>query len=299
MGRVYRALANQWVPWDTNNIPPPPPDKTTVPLFGFATDDDDDWRGLSAAVGGLVVSRTYNPPGKGVPASYTASSASRDAARGATISSVSIRPDVADTAAGRLDAKITAFVQSCPPGTWVTFWAEADRIVDTHVNPAQFVAAWQRFYAVAHAANSLCFYGPCLMSYTWTTAASGYPPGQWLLTADGSFIDADFIGLDGYNNDTGPKWRTFRDVFSAPVTWIAARSDIPPAVMETGSVADPADGSRRGTWWDGVFDQAKAWRMPMVLGWQGSGVPKYKIYNPDDDAALAAIGRLNAASKER
>lgn len=292
---VYKASGAGWAPYTTSQTPP---GQTAVPYFGFAADSDSDWSGLSAAVGGILVSRTYNTPSVGVPSSYGASSAKHDAARGAAISSISIRPSIADTASGALDAAITAFVQSCPAGTWITYWAEIDAITRFGTPASQAVAAYQRFYNVAKSANPSCRYGPCYMTFTWTTAASGYPPSQWFTLADGSFISADFIGLDGYN-EKASNWQTFAQVFSPAVTWIQARTEIPIVVCETGTVADPADSFRRGDWWAGVFAQAQAWGMPLVCGWQGASVPQYTIFNPNDSAALSAISTLNAASKAR
>lgn len=293
---VYRASGAGWAPYTTSQTPP---SQISVPYFGFAADSDSDWSGLSAAVGGILVSRTYNTPADGVPVSYSASSAKHDAARGASISSISIRPAIADTASGALDAAISAFARSCPAGTWITYWPEIDAITRFSTPASQAVPAYQRFYNVAKSANPSCWYGPCYMTFTWSSSASGYPPSQWFTTSDGGFISGDFIGLDGYNQGTGSSWQSFADVFSPAVTWLKARTSIPIVVCETGTVADPANSFRRGDWWAGVFAQAQAWGMPLVCGWQGSAVPQYTIFNPSDSAALSAISTLNAASKAR
>ena len=283
--------------WQRQGDPiPPPPSKVTTPYIGFAIDGTSQWAALSERVGGLLVRRSYNSLGDGVPASFASSAAKPDAGLGATISYLSIRTDPAATASGSLDGKLTAFAKSCPPGLWFSWWAEGEaqrQNGGSGYNPATFASALRRVYQVMKSANSQINIGPCWMTYS-LTSGHGFPLDDWY---SGPLSDSgDFIGWDGYN-PTVSGWQSFADIFGPAVTWTRTRSDLPIVISECNSVADPSNAGRRGAWWAGVWDYAAAQKMPLVCGWSGASVPQYDIFSPDDTPALDAITTLNSTAK--
>lgn len=287
-----------WREWANAAPPPggggdPGGGGSTLPYFGYALDTNADFTSMCNSVGQMLVRRTYNTPTTGVPTSFSTSSAKNDASLGASISYLSIRPDINDTASGALDSKLAAFAASCPAGTIVSWWPEGEG------NRFGFSATtWKqglkRSYQAMKNANPNLLIGPCWMTYSFTPGTHGYPLDNWFIPPLSA--TADFVAWDGYNDFTGSQWQSFQQVMAPGVQWVRDRSDLPIYVAEAGTIADPAITSRRGQWWTDAWTYAASVPMPIVCGWQGDAKPQYDVF-PNDAPALNAIAGVNNLAK--
>src|SRR5882724_12330226 len=81
--------------------------------------------------------RCYNPPTANVPVAFPGSSAKTTIAGGSQI--VSIRPNIPDVLARKLDAQLKAYFASVPAGAYVTAWHEGEG-ARFNYTPAQILA---------------------------------------------------------------------------------------------------------------------------------------------------------------
>jgi hypothetical protein len=153
---------------------------------------------------------------------------------------VSIKPGPwADVIAGRRDAYIASV------GNFLAPLGKMDLFIypepEDEGTAADFRAATTRVLRILRERlSSNVRIGVCLMTWTWQPD-SGRRVQDWLI--DG----IDILGADGYNWKPGARWRSPVDIF-APALATAREGGLPLIIAEVGSVADPADPSRRGLW---------------------------------------------------
>lgn len=265
---------------------------TRKPIIGWSVmGAKSTFTGFCQRVGQILCFHNYDSPNDGVPSSYSASAVGDAASLGATVAYMSIRPDIAQTASGALDAQLTALAKTIPAGTYFSWWAEGEASRFGH-NKTDFRNGLKRVYQVMKAANPGMLIGPCFMTYS-LTSGSGFPLDDWILSPITD--SADFISWDGYNSNAS-KWTSFQSIMAPAVEWTKSRADIPIVIGETNSVEDPSDPNHRGQWWTDAWAWAKTQDIPLFCGWQGPAVPQYDIY-PSDTAALNAVQAANADSK--
>jgi len=179
------------------------------PLFGMNHGAFSN--GTVAAVMGQVDGfRGYNAPSAGVPAVWPGNGAG-PIPNGIRKPFISIRPDITSFNTGALDAQISSYMKLCPPGSFLSLWAEGEaqrypwtpeQIVTMHeralwlkfnANPAIWYGQIAETYAANHRADFASYICPGLDYY----ALDVYPEaaGQPIATTAAKALDA-MTGLD-------------------------------------------------------------------------------------------------------
>jgi hypothetical protein len=220
-----------------------------------AFDDDGDYARLATlgTSGRTLGRRTYNGPGdgatingapSGIPTSFANSAAGSDASKGYANAYLSIRFHVPNANAGLLDNAAGTFAASCPPGTRVGLWPEADRLAASagkqfayNATGAQFASAVHRIADKMHAANSRILLGPNFTGELYRTASGDRTAAAWLPSTgtDAWWRWADFGSVDTYClNGTDPLSKIVQKAFDYYTTTNTSGRTITLAVWETG-----------------------------------------------------------------
>lgn len=170
----------------------------TQMLVGAASQNTSgsDFPALDSLAGPYTVRRSYN--GGAIPATWSATVAGIDVSHRASVWSA--KPDLAQLAAGSLDASINAFLATIPSThvAFVTIWHEPDgKIRKGQFTLAQWKPAFQHFCDLVHAAGKPHLYTTLILE-----AWSGQHPSTGTTYADlwpGSGY-VDVFGVDGYSN---------------------------------------------------------------------------------------------------
>lgn len=215
------------------DIPPPdeggggttPPGDRNAMLVGAASQnlDGSDFAALNSSSGPWTVRRSYDTT---LPASWAASRAGIDV--GVRASVWSCKPDLAQLAAGTLDAAIIQFVSSIPDThvAFLTCWHEPDgKIRKNEITLAQYLPAFRRFCQVAKSVGK-----PRVYTAQIIEAWSGQTPKAGSTYADlwpgAGYVDC--YGVDGYSNTgtTAGLW--------GPAVSFATSKNIPWGIAELG-----------------------------------------------------------------
>jgi len=255
----------------------------------------------NAAVGPLRYRRCFNPT---LPATHQTSCARDDWSHGYR-SFVSWKPpqlDFAGTAAGAYDKQIEAWATSVPThiGLYATVWHEPEN----DLTGAQYVAMYQRVFAVVKAANPSISFGPVYMSYWWREGSSHYAPGGpnawWVWSRY-----ADFVAVDTYSPNPTP----LRDDpdFQGWLRFVNAKAPDRPLivaeygqyVVKPGTSPDPAKLARRARVIEADETYLRSMRFTMWLYWDGVGAQgDWRLMDSVSQAAwreVASNGRSGSA----
>ncbi len=168
-------------------------------------------------------------------------------------------------------------MQSSAPLTYFIFGHEADSLQDCAglTMPAcggEFVQAWQKLHKLAASV------GATHLRFVWDMEAWSYNPGSnhsGLPKASYFFPGVsyvDLIGEDGYNfsgclqgSFQASQWETFAHITAAVNTWVSANAPgLDVAVIEWGSVENPADPNAKAEW---ITDTAALMQTPAYANW--------------------------------
>lgn len=206
----------------------------------------------------------------------------------------------AQVAAGQADSIIdarAAGAKAFSSTIYLTFNHEPEDDTTTRGTSAEYRAAWKHVRARFDAAGVTNIkYVLVLTSWTYTqgTADQWYPGPNVV----------DFVGADGYNwypGKAGSKWRDMKAIFTPFYNWSLAKGK-PAIIAETGCQEDPANPTRKATW----FANATTWlkTVPNVKAviyfdsdlsypwWTDSSVASlaaYKAMGSDPAFALTAL----------
>ena len=239
VARIMAANGARLVPLDGGPvvIPPTPggggpaTGPRTAMLVGAASAllSGADFDALAALAGPLWLRRAYDTD---LPATFAASAAGIDVGKRASV--WSCKPDLGQLAAGVLDSRIRAFVESIPPShvAFLTAWHEPDHKIRTDVfTLAEYLPAFARFCQVVKAAVAELG-RPHVYTTQIVEAWSGSHPSVGSTYADMWPGDGlvDVYGVDGYSNEGSGA-----AVWGAAVDFATARG-IPWGVAEVGCV---------------------------------------------------------------
>jgi mannan endo-1,4-beta-mannosidase len=194
---------------------------------------------------------------------------------------------LADIAAGRHDAYVTAFAEGVRAvnvpivltfahemnGHWYPWGAQANRAAD-------FTHAWRRLhqlFAQAGATNVIWAWTPNVISGAPDVDLRPYYPGDGYV---------DWIGLDGYYTRTGA--RTYRQLFEPTMAEVRRFTKRPFLIVETG--AEPGPGRDRALR-DLFVSVARDERMLGFVYFHQEGTKRWEI---DDDPSATATYRRQA-----
>lgn len=237
-----------------------------------------------------------------LPASFQQSCAKDDWSHGYR-SLVSWKPpghDHAGTAAGRYDAQIRAWATSVPRGIglYATVWHEPEN----DMTGPQFVAMYQRVYAVVKAANPSITFGPVYMAYWWHEGSSHYAPGgpnAWWVWDRYS----DFAAVDTYSRN--PVALKDDPAFQGWLRFMNAKAPTKPLVVAEyaryvvppGAQPDAVKQAARARIIPVDEAYLQSLRFTMWLHWHGTGpAGDWRLTDPASQAAwrqVAVIGRAS------
>lgn len=247
--------------------------RATTPVCG--TNREAPWATVSSATGGLAGYRGYNTAATGIPTSWPGPGSAPIPA-GATLSAISIKPDIDAVLSGSLDDALTAFARLVPAGAMITCWAEGERANEEHT-ASQIVGLHEHVYPIFKAASPNCLYGQTVTTYSATNGrlTSFVVPGL------------DYYGLDCYPvSDTD----TPAANLGAAVSQIeAAGASGPWAIMELNS--QPGN---RADWFNSAWAWAKSVNALTFLTYWGADP---YAWDPSDTETIDALTAINTESK--
>lgn len=277
---------------------PAPVYPQTSMLIGAAVNNGSqtNFNTLETAIGPLMVYRSYD---SGFPANWQSGAASWVPDR--VVSWHSLKPDVAGTASGSLDAQLTTWVKSIPAThkTMLTFQHEMEN-PSKNINSAQFRTAFQRFYGIVKQYRPDILVGPIYMSWTFDPA-SGRNWADWW-PGDTA---ADFIGVDTYETymqpafGTGTTWKPGPEAAYVTAAQHGADHGKPPAIGEFKAAWGPPDSTdiqAKVAWAKATVDYTVSMN-GVAACWFDSGDPRGTApggYIEDDQPTTDYFKGLNA-----
>ncbi len=241
---------------------------------GSGNNDIANFMAANAVIGPLRMRRSFVTPQPVAtfPTDIASTEAGDDVVAGLH-PFLSCKGDVAGIANGDYDGVITQLLQTFPSDRqcWFTMWHEPEN----DMTGAQFVAMFQRMYAVAKAANPAVLVGPIYGIFKW---AAGKPetatPDDWWV-GSGS---CDFMAIDAYwNTWRGPtpqplsndpyflRWHNWASTKSKPL-YVTERGVLPAgAARASVLLADEtwikANGYELFMYWDAIGAGNVDWRL--------------------------------------
>ena len=196
---------------------------------------------------------------------------------------------LADIAAGRHDAYVTAFAEGVRAlnlpialtfahemnGFWYPWGAPRNEARD-------FVRAWRRLHAIFGQV------GATNVIWAWTPNVISGAPRVDLAPLYPGDAYVDWIGLDGYYTRNGA--RTYRELFGPTMKHIGRFTKRPFLIVETGAEPGPGRAAAVRDLFDSV---ARDERMLGFVYFNQKGSRRWEI---DDDPAVAAVYRARARS---
>jgi len=236
---------------------------STLPTFDQANPD----------IGPLRYRRCFNTY---LPATFQQSCARDDWSLGYR-SFVSWKPpklDYAGAAAGVYDAQVADWAKSVPTniGLYATVWHEPEN----DLTAPQYVAMYQRVYAVVKAANPSISFGPVHMAYWWHEGSGHYAPGGpnawWVWDRY-----ADFVAVDTYSQN--PMSLKDDPAFRGWLRFVNAKAPTKPLVVAEygryvvapGTQANPLKQAARARNIPVDESYLRSMRFTMWLLWHGTG----------------------------
>jgi hypothetical protein len=232
---------------------------------------------IAAGLGPIPVARLYNDPAAGVPAVYPGPGLTRPA--GAHLA-LSIKPNMADVIAGKLDGQLAAYFKQAAPGDDVTGWHEGER--HNEGTPAATVLAFHARMARVFAASAPAGarYGQCFTAFSATNGRVN----QWTAPRLG------FYAIDGYQSDAA---QTPQSIFGAWLDELPSAAAMGPlAVWECNSTLADVN---RAAWLTASYGWAKHVQADTFAIFYGNSIP----WTPATagPATLSAIRAIGAESR--
>jgi hypothetical protein len=165
-------------------------------------------------------------------------------------------------------------------------------------SPTAYITAWkraQRLFREQGATNVVWVW--CTTAYAFRVgdnpSPQAYYPGD-------AFVD--WIGADGYNfapGKPGARWNTFSQIFQRWYTWAAQRPK-PLMAAEYGVMEDPAQPTRKASWYNDMRSSVKA-NFPLlqaVIAWSTENTKDGNVYNWNVDSSPNSLAAWDAMSED-
>jgi hypothetical protein len=174
---------------------------------------------------------------------------------------------------------------------FMNFDHEPEAYGGSHGSAADFIAAWRHVVGIFRSQGATnCSWVWILEAQTFGQAAaatSWYPGDQYV-----DWLSAD--GYDWYPGKSGSSWREFSAIFGPLHSWSATyHASKPVMVGETGVQEDPANPSRKATWFKNALATMKTW--PQFKAFVYYNSPKsYPWWVNSSSASLTAFRAIGA-----
>jgi hypothetical protein len=165
----------------------------------------------------------------------------------------SIVSGAADSALKAEADGIAAWGKPC----FLNFDHEPESYGGSHGTPADFVAAWRHVVGIFRGEGATnCSWVWILEAQTFSksaAASSWYPGDQYV-----DWVSAD--GYDWYPGKPRSSWRELSSIFGPLQSWAALLHPGKPVMIgETGVQEDPANPTRKATWFENALATMKSW----------------------------------------
>jgi hypothetical protein len=255
--------------WDEGHVSPP--DGNTLPLFGV---NSASWDDINTALGGIKTWRAYNTPGQSVPGHYPGTGTVPPN----TIPIVSIKPNIPDLLAGKLDTALANYIKQIPHGSYFTAWHEGE--TNDGWTAPQIVACHAYMLSHVKANNAAVNYCQIFGNYFMQHSQGG---PQWV------GLGLPFYFMDGYGSSDKDDFDSIFAPTAKIIEGVAPGAKLGITEINHHTVGD------RAAFFTNCYAGAKANNYVTFTPFYstGQGIP----WLTSDTASIAALTKINEDTK--